>query len=119
MVSCKNNNKKTQSKNPSQEEVQEMKQALADSVLAEIDAFADQYSDAASKAFRLQAMELTDDEKQVKPDYLLDPSLVSKFVTKSQNTMLWSYTSLRMESEKYMICPGTMVRRQLPNSLQI
>jgi len=53
MVSCKNN-KKAESQEPTQEEVQEMKQALADSVLAEIDAIAEKLYDASSKSFRLQ-----------------------------------------------------------------
>jgi len=83
MVSCKNN-KKTQSQEPTQEEVQEMKQALADSVLAEIDAFVEKNIDASSKKFRLQEMELTDAEKLVKPDYLLDPSTANNLVTRSQ-----------------------------------
>ncbi len=78
-ISCKN-----KANEPTPEEIQAQKVALADSVLAEIDALVDQYCDASSKAFRLQAMELTDIEKMVKPDYLLDPSLSGTFVTKSQ-----------------------------------
>jgi len=84
MVSCKNNNKKTQSREPSQEEVQEMKQALADTVLAQIDALADYYWDQSSKTFRIKGLTLTDAEKAVKPDYLLDPSFASTLVSKSQ-----------------------------------
>jgi len=83
VVSCKNN-KKALSSEPTQEEVQEMKQALADSVLAEIDAIADEYILASENGFRFPDFELTDSEKMVKPDYLLDLSLVNTFVTKSQ-----------------------------------
>jgi len=84
MVACKNNNKKTQAQEPTQEEVQEMKQALADSVLAKIDAIVNQFYDANSKKFTFRSMELTDKEKAVKPDYLLDPSEVNNLVSKSQ-----------------------------------
>ncbi len=84
MVSCKNNNKKAQSQDPTQEEVQEMKQALADSVLAEIDAFVDEYIDASSKSFKIRDLELTENEKSVRPDYLLDPSVANNLVTRSQ-----------------------------------
>lgn len=79
MVSC--NNKPQE---PTQEEVQEMKQALADSVLATIDAIADEFSVASENGFNPRCVELTEKEKQVKPDYLLDPSEADKFVTKSQ-----------------------------------
>jgi len=84
MVSCKNSNKKAQSQEPTQEDVQEMKQALADSVLTYIDACVEKLCDATSKSFRIQTMELTDEEKMVKPDYLLDPSVANNLVTKTQ-----------------------------------
>jgi len=84
MVSCKNNKKSAQSQEPTQEEVQEMKQALADSVLTKIDELAEQYWDSYSKSFRLRTLELTDAEKLVKPDYLLDPSVANNLVTRSQ-----------------------------------
>jgi len=84
MVSCKNNNKKTAASQPTQEEIQTQKQALADSILAKIDAIVDQFADDRSNAFRFREFELTEEEKMVKPDYLLDPSLASTFVTKSQ-----------------------------------
>jgi len=83
MVSCKNN-KKTQSQEPTQEEVQEMKQALADSVLAEIDAIVDEYCIAFENDFRFRGFELTEAEKLIKPDYLLDPSVSNELITKSQ-----------------------------------
>jgi len=82
MVSCKCTSKKSQE--PTQEEVQEMKQALADSVLAQIDALADEYWNAYDKSFSFKDFELTDNEKSVKPDYLLDPSVANNLVTRSQ-----------------------------------
>jgi len=96
MVSCKNNNKKAQSQEPTQEEVQEMKQALADTVLAQIDEIAERFIDASGKTFRLRSLELTDAEKMVKPDYLLDPSVAATLVTKSQkiNAMAFYVTEI-------------------------
>jgi len=82
VVSCKCCSKKSQE--PTQEEIQVQKQALADSVLAEIDALADQYAKERSNSFRIRTFELTEEEKMVKPDYLLDPSEARNFVTKSQ-----------------------------------
>jgi len=83
IVSCKNN-KKSKNQEPTQEEVQEMKQALADSVLTYIDDCVEKLCDATSKSFRIKTMELTDAEKMVKPDYLLDPSIAATLVTKTQ-----------------------------------
>lgn len=80
MVGCKN--KKSQE--PTPEEIQAQKQALADSVLAKIDSLADYLIDTKSKSFSFHMFELTDAEKLVKPDYLLDPAEANKFVTKSQ-----------------------------------
>jgi|GEM_PF-1803018 len=83
VASCKTNKKTIE---PTQEEVQEMKQALADSVLSQIDAFAEKYWTAYDKSFSLKAIELSDKEKMVKPDFLLDPSVANNLVTKSQKT---------------------------------
>jgi len=80
MVSCKNN----KSNDPTPEEIQAQKVALADSVLAEIDAFAEEYMLASKNTFRIPSFELTEEEKMVKPDYLLEPSIASTLVTKSQ-----------------------------------
>lgn len=79
MVSCNNKQKE-----PTQEEVQEMKQALADTVLAQIDAWVDEYITTSEKGVTIRGFELTEKEKQVKPDYLLDPAEANKFVTKTQ-----------------------------------
>jgi len=80
MVSCKN----TKTAEPTPEEIQAQKVALADSVLADIDAFVDEYINASENAFYLKRISLTDEEKMVKPDYLLDPSVANTLVTKSQ-----------------------------------
>jgi len=82
VVSCKCSSNKSQE--PTQEEVQEMKQALADSVLAEIDEIAERYWDAQGKSSIIQSTILTDEQKMIKPDYLLDPSVANTLVTKSQ-----------------------------------
>jgi len=80
MVSCKN----AKTVEPTPEEIQAQKVALADSILTKIDAIAEQVFDAGSKSFRIKSMELTENEKMVKPDYLLDLSVASQLVTKSQ-----------------------------------
>jgi len=91
IVSC-GNNKKTQE--PTSEEIQAQKQALADSVLAEIDAFADEYIYAANQSFKIQYFELTEEEKLTKPDYLLEPSYASQLVSKSQKATALAYYSV-------------------------
>jgi len=83
MVSC-NNNKKAKIAEPTPDEIQAHKQALADSVLAQIDSLVEQFYDAQSKSFKLKALVLTEAEKKVKPDYLLDPSTSNMLVTKTQ-----------------------------------
>jgi len=79
MVSCK-----SKQSEPTPEEVQAQKVALADSVLAKIDAFAEQFINVSDDADIFAKINLTEEEKMVKPDYLLDPNDVSKFVTKRQ-----------------------------------
>jgi len=79
-VSCKN----AKTAEPTPEEIQAQKVALADSVLAQIDALAEQLYDATSKSFRICDFELTDEEKMVKPDFLLDPLIAATLVTKYQ-----------------------------------
>jgi len=80
MASCKS----AKTAEPTSEEIQAQKVALADSVLAEIDALAEQFYDTQSKSFSIKSMKLTDAEKMIKPDYLLNPSVASTLVTKSQ-----------------------------------
>jgi len=80
MVSCKN----TKTTEPTPEEIQAQKVALADSVLAQIDELAEKLSDAMSNSFYLSELQLNDAERLIKPDYLLDLSLANTLVTKSQ-----------------------------------
>jgi len=80
MVSCKN----TKTTEPTPEEIQAQKVALADSVLAQIDALADTYIDYSVNGFDFSTIKLEDAEKLIKPDYLLDPSEAGIFVTKTQ-----------------------------------
>jgi len=88
---CVNNNKKTQDSQAAPENAQSQKAALADSVLASIDAIAEEYFDATSKCFRLRNIELSDNEKLVKPDYLLAPSAANDLLTKTQKVNALAY----------------------------
>jgi len=80
MVSCKN----AKTTEPTPEEIQAQKVALADSVLTEIDSFVDEYVMSAENTFFIPNFKLTEKEKMVMPDYLLDPSVAGTLVTKSQ-----------------------------------
>jgi len=80
MVSCKN----TKTTEPTPEEIEAQKAALADSVLAQIDALADTYIDYSVNGFDFSTIRLDEAEKLIKPDYLLDPSEAYSFVTKTQ-----------------------------------
>lgn len=80
MVSCRN----TRNSESTPEEIQQQKQALADSVLAQVDAIADQLLVASSKAFSVRDLVLTNQELRVKPDYLLDPSYANTLLTRKQ-----------------------------------
>jgi len=80
MTSCRN----AKTTEPTPEEIQHQKQALADSVLAEIDEFAKQYWDAQGKSSIILNTVLTDEQKMIKPDYLLNPSVADTLVTKGQ-----------------------------------
>ncbi len=79
MVSCKNKQSE-----PTPEEIEAQKVALADSILAKIDDYAEQYIKAGDDGCILANISLTDEEKLVKPSYLLDPGEVSNFITKEQ-----------------------------------
>jgi len=79
-ISC-GNNKQSE---PSQEEIQALKNALSDSVLTAIDEIAEQYFDARSNSFIFRSLNISDDEKLVLPDYLMDLSVVSTLVTREQ-----------------------------------
>jgi len=86
MVSCKNKQSE-----PTPEEIQAQKVALADSVLSIIDNLAEKYQEAGDSGDFSLNLILSDDEKMVKPDYLLDPDLASTFVTKAQKITALSY----------------------------
>jgi len=90
VVSCKNN-RKAQSQQPAQEVIQQQKQALADSVLAIIDGLVEKYQEACDKGDFSLNLILSDEEKMLKPDYLLDPSLAPTFVTKDQKITALGY----------------------------
>jgi len=79
MVSCKNKQSE-----PISEDIQAQKVALADSVLAQIDALYEEYEDASAKGYLWGDIVLTEEEKIVKPDYLLEPLFASTLATKSQ-----------------------------------
>jgi len=80
MASCKNN----KTAEPTPEEIQAKKVALADSVLAKIDEFEAKLYITNGEKFTFRSRELTEQEKAVKPDYLYDPSEVNNLVTKFQ-----------------------------------
>lgn len=86
---CKNNNKKAQES--ALEDIQAQKQEVADSILAQIDTLAALVSDAASKSFKFSNLELSEKEKMIKPDYLLDPSVAGTFVTRLQKINALAY----------------------------
>jgi len=80
MASCKN----TKTTEPTPEEIQAQKVALADSVLAQIDSLIDTYIDYSVNNFDFRNFKLDEAEMLIKPDYLLDPSEADGYVTKSQ-----------------------------------
>jgi len=82
MVSCKN----VKSNEPTPEEIEAQKLALADSVLAIVDNLSAQYQEISNEANFLEIIKLTDEQKMVKPDYLLDLSLAETFLTREQKT---------------------------------
>ncbi len=86
-VSCKNNNKKAKEVAKATEEVVEAaKTILADDVLATLDKLAESFKNEENivDVPAIISSSLTEQEKLVKPDYLLDPAQASEMVTKSQ-----------------------------------
>jgi len=94
MVSCKN----TKNAEPTPEEIEAQKVALADSVLAKIDALTDKYIEANEHGINFRNFELTDKEKAKKPDYLLDLSVANTLVTKRQKV-----NALAIYSMEYIV----------------
>ena len=86
-VSCKNNNKKAESNEADAEVVEAAKTILADDVMATIDELVQAYinADGGEIAYEeIIASSLTEEEKLIKPDYLLEASRANEMVTKSQ-----------------------------------
>jgi len=81
-VSCGNNSRKN--KELSQEEVNQQKTALADSVLAIVDEYAKQYQNYIEGSFQFDQFALSEKEKLVKPEYLLEPKIADLLLTKAQ-----------------------------------
>jgi len=84
MVSCRNRVKHPALIEPSPEEIEAEKSALADSVLAKIDACFEVFKNESDKGIRFNALDLSEQEKLVKPDYLLEPSFANTLVTRKQ-----------------------------------
>jgi len=84
LVSCKNNNKKSEDKALTAEQVQQTKDQMAESVLETVDAIEQEYRKASQNSFCINQFELTEKEKMVKPDYLLEPQVANTLVTRSQ-----------------------------------
>lgn len=85
LVSCRNSaNHRT--KAPTAEEVLGEKNVLAESILATIDHLAEKYIEVSDSAAIIPLFTLTDEEKMVKPDYLLAPEAAGTMLTKSQKT---------------------------------
>jgi len=84
-VSCKNINKKqNEDKALSAEQVEQTKKEIAQSVLDAVDAIQQEYQQAAQSSFIINKFVLTEEEKLVKPDYLLDSDSANTLLTRSQ-----------------------------------
>jgi len=79
-VSCKN----AKTAEPTQEEVQAQKVALADSILVIIDEIVENDAKLYGQQHNPLLCVLTDEEKLVKPDYLFDHDKINQLVTKEQ-----------------------------------
>ena len=80
------NNKKAEASEADAEVVEAAKTVLADDVLATIDEFAKIYTDENNffDVPKFITSCLSEEEKMIKPDYLLDPASTSELITKSQ-----------------------------------
>lgn len=79
-VSCKNGNNSEQT---IKDEIEDQKEELTDSILSYIDELAEKYINASDSTDIFSTIKLSEDEKMIKPDYLLEPKdatmLESKF----------------------------------------
>ena len=84
-VSCKSN-KKAESNEANEEVVEAAKTILADDVLATIDEIAESFKNEENivDVPSIISSSLTEQEKLIKPDYLLDPAQASEMISKSQ-----------------------------------
>ncbi len=84
-ISCKNN-KNAENNEATAEVVEAAKTILADDVLATIDEFVQTYVNEAGKidVAAVISSSLTEEEKLIKPDYLLEAAQANELVTKSQ-----------------------------------
>ena len=85
-VSCKNNKKAEKATNATAEVVETAKIILADDVVATLDEIAKPILESSGSAApeSIIASALTEEEKLIKPDYLLEASQANEMVTKSQ-----------------------------------
>ena len=85
-VSCKNNKKAEEAAKATEEVVEAAKTILADDVLATIDELAEAFKNDENRLDVQTAItsNLTEEEKLVKPDYLLEAAQVNEMVTESQ-----------------------------------
>jgi len=91
MFSCKNNSKKSSGRK-NLTEVQTQKQEVADSVLKLIDEFEAEFLKLSDDGMKLpELFVLTDAEKAIKPDYLLDPAQANLLVTRLQKINALAY----------------------------
>lgn len=86
MMSCKGNGSAKKGQSASEADtVEQVRIELEAEVMAQIDSLAELFSAGRSfmdfKSFKLN---LTEEEKMIKPDYLLDPSVADTLVTKNQ-----------------------------------
>jgi len=85
VVSCKNNKKTSKD-----QEIQEQKEVFADSVLAMVDGYAQEFIKADGMN-KFRGWNISEEQKLVKPDYLFDPAEVNKLVTMKQKYAALAY----------------------------
>jgi len=88
-IACNNQSKKASQGN-TKELVEFEKVSLSEEALMTIDKIGQAYLDSASSEFPL-IITLTDEEKALKPDYLMDPSSIDTLITKSQKVNALAY----------------------------
>ena len=105
-ISCKNN-KNAENNEATAEVVEAAKTILADDVLATIDEFVQTYVNEAGKidVAAVISSSLTEEEKLIKPDYLLEAAQANELVTKSQKV-----NALAVQAElRYLIANNPQI----------